>query len=423
MSDTNIYLGKEGTKNSYPTRCRSSVLSRRLLNGYEAEGNTEAVSASAKKLKVCSDDFDVNYGFGYRIINFIAVFSTIAQHVKCKKCDSNISFQERSPRGLGFKIVIACPNCPDVEIPSSKLIQNAYEINRRIVLAMRLLGIGLTGITKFCAFMELPRPIFQSFYDNIVNMISIAAKSVRDANIKKEAQEEKEESEEIGQSEEIIVSGGNFEVQKNECIHDVQKIMSTRLRNLKKTVKGLGGKGKLTAKLINQLTVYYGLAIRRNANSLENMKKEIWATLFHKLSTDENPQHQKCSDTWCDWKKAESADTLDTYYHRPALSKVVFDAIKPIYEDLSRDEFLNRCLGGYTQNSNKSFNATVSKLAPESYSSGETVLDLATDLAVCNFNNGLTSILQIMKILEMDIGIQSYNFCLEADAMRTPSIF
>jgi len=41
------------------------------------------------------------------------------------------------------------------------------------------------------------------------------------------------------------------------------------------------------------------------------------------------------------------------------MSEIVFIAMKPIYEELSKDELLNRCLGGYTQNSNKSFNASV----------------------------------------------------------------
>jgi len=62
--------------------------------------------------------------------------------------------------------------------------------------------------------------------------------------------------------------------------------MGTRLRNLKKNTKGLGGKGKLTGRLIDDLTLYYGLGIRRNTDSVENMRKEIWATLYHKLSTD-----------------------------------------------------------------------------------------------------------------------------------------
>lgn len=77
--------------------------------------------------------------------------------MKCETCGSDIAFHERSPRGLGFKIAIACPNCPDVIIKNCKFINNAYEINRRIVLAMRVSG-GLNGILKFCAFMELPRP-------------------------------------------------------------------------------------------------------------------------------------------------------------------------------------------------------------------------------------------------------------------------
>ncbi|XP_025152500.1 uncharacterized protein LOC112588116 [Harpegnathos saltator] len=133
------------------------------------------------------------------------------------------------------------------------------------------------------------------------------------------------------------------------------------------------------------------------------MRNEIWATLFHKLSTDENPQHDKCSESWCNWKKAQAANSLDTFHHKSPLSQEVFKAIKPIYEELSREELLNRCLGGYTQNSNESFNAAVWNLALKSYSSGNKVLNIATDIAVCVFNDGVTNILQIMKVMEMDI--------------------
>ncbi|EFN84498.1 hypothetical protein EAI_06739, partial [Harpegnathos saltator] len=92
--------------------------------------------------------------------------------------------------------------------------------------------------------------------------------------------------------------GENFQINKKECIGHVQKRMSTRLRDLvKKTVeekeiKGktirkrtLSGNGKLTAKLIDKLTVYYGLAIRRNCDSVQKVKDAIWATYFHYNST------------------------------------------------------------------------------------------------------------------------------------------
>lgn len=70
--------------------------------------------------------------------------------------------------------------------------------------------------------------------------------------------------------------------------------VGTRLRNVRKNTKHLSGKGKLTNKLIDDLTMYCGLAIRQNHDSVENMKKEIWANLYHKIFTDEKPQHEYC---------------------------------------------------------------------------------------------------------------------------------
>lgn len=89
---------------------------------------------------------------------------------------------------------------------------------------------------------------------------------------------------------------------KKECINHVQKRMGMRLRDLKISTRGLGGKGKLTSSLIDELTIYYSLAIRRNHDSVEKMRDAIWATLCHKISTDKKPQHENCpedADSWC----------------------------------------------------------------------------------------------------------------------------
>ena len=73
---------------------------------------------------------------------------------------------------------------------------------------------------------------------------------------------------------------------KLECVGHVQKRVGTRLRNLKKNVKGLGGKkGKLTNSIIDRLQNYYGIAVRQNVNNLEGMRKSIHATLFHVASS------------------------------------------------------------------------------------------------------------------------------------------
>lgn len=66
-------------------------------------------------------------------------------------------------------------------------------------------------------------------------------------------------------------------VVKKECVGHIEKRMETRLRNTKRNNKGIGGKGagKLTDKMIGELTKYYGLVIQRHPGSVADMRKEI----------------------------------------------------------------------------------------------------------------------------------------------------
>ncbi|XP_011864345.1 PREDICTED: uncharacterized protein LOC105560124 [Vollenhovia emeryi] len=220
-----------------------------------------------------------------------------------------------------------------------------------------------------------------------------------------------------------IVESVSYEVKKKECVNHVQKRMGTRLRNCKKANKGLGGKGKLTDKLIKDLTLYYGLAIRRNSDSLDNMKKAVWATFYHKCSTDENPQHDYCpegAESWCTWQKARAlgACTLRSYKHEAALPTNVAKAIKPIYADLSRDDLLERCLGAFNQNSNESLNSVIWKFAPKSGFCGSQIVKTAANLATIIFNDGHVALLDVAEYLDMSIGEKLFNYCHEIDQKR-----
>ncbi|KAK0171510.1 hypothetical protein PV327_011172, partial [Microctonus hyperodae] len=54
------------------------LLQKRSVNRYSIENEQASTSISAKKLKKReSMDFDVNTSFGYRLINFVSIFSTI----------------------------------------------------------------------------------------------------------------------------------------------------------------------------------------------------------------------------------------------------------------------------------------------------------------------------------------------------------
>lgn len=115
--------------------------------------------------------------------------------------------------------------------------------------------------------------------------------------------------------------------------------MGTRLYNVKKENAGIGERGKLTGKLIDELTTYYfGLAIRRCSDSTEKMRTAIWTTFYHKISTDKKPQYHYCppgAESWCSWQKVKANGSLKQYQHKVPLPQVVDDAIKHVYEELS----------------------------------------------------------------------------------------
>lgn len=165
-----------------------------------SQGEAEAAAASASKKKLKTPvDATVDKSRGYRIIEFLSFVTFLCEHVKCKTCDSDISLSETSKRGLGFKIQLKCGNCSEKYVTSSPLIDgHAYEINRRSVLAMRLIGIGHAGLRIFCGVMDLPKPISTTFYDNIVNVIRNAASTVAEWSMTLAAQEEKEQTVKAG---------------------------------------------------------------------------------------------------------------------------------------------------------------------------------------------------------------------------------
>ena len=106
--------------------------------------------------------------------------------------------------------------------------------------------------------------------------------------------------------------------------------------------------------------MYFGKAIRDNCDSVQKIQNAIWTTFYHKSSTDKKPQHHKCPLGADSWSKYQQEKKFKSFKHDyTALPKEAVDAIKPIYESLTNEELLQRCIGGFTQNSNESFNQIV----------------------------------------------------------------
>ena len=109
------------------------------------------------------------------------------------------------------------------------------------------------------------------------------------------------------------VFGDEYEVSKEECVGHVQKRIGSGLREFKRKCRGMklsvgkevGGRGRLTDKVVDKIQNYYGEAIKNNAGNLASMKSAISAIFQHMIRNDNkslDEQHSLCpkgGDSWC----------------------------------------------------------------------------------------------------------------------------
>ena len=146
------------------------------------------------------------------------------------------------------------------------------------------------------------------------------------------------------------------------------------------------------------------------------------ATFYHIFSTKENPRHENCptrADSWCKWQKAIALNQDPRNEDlAPLLAEEMKEHLLPIYKNLSEDDLLERCLGGHNQNANESFNATVWVLSPKHLHSGLKVVEISAYIAAGIFNEGNSSVLRIMNLLNLTIGTYAKIFIENTENAR-----
>ncbi|GFW39181.1 uncharacterized protein TNCV_1831711 [Trichonephila clavipes] len=221
--------------------------------------------------------------------------------------------------------------------------------------------------------------------------------------------------------------GEDITVSKIECVGHVQKRMGTRLRKLKQMSsklsdgKSIGGKGRLTDRMIDLITTYYGNAIRQNKTCLSDMRKAVRAVYFHIRSSDEEPLHSFCPvgpNSWCKYQNQVVEGSVETFRHSNKLPVAVMDAIKPVFNDLSQPKLLQKCLGGKTQNNNEFINSLIWKLCPKTLGCGRKIVDISTNEAIVIFNDGNQGRLKIMQSLGLTVGQFAHKFVTLVDIKR-----
>ena len=223
---------------------------------------------------------------------------------------------------------------------------------------------------------------------------------------------------------------GDVQVEKLECVGHVQKRLGSCLRSLKKRLgknrlddgKPIGGKGRLTDKVIDKLQVYYGKAIRQNTHSVDAMQTAIMAIWHHSKSTEDNRDHDLCPEgenSWCGFQRDAAKGTSD-YIHKDPIPEAVANAILPTFEAPSEEGLLMKCLHGGTQNQNEAINALIWQRATKETHSSLPTVELATFLAVAHFNDGSPVLTDVLKELDIIPGRHCKKACakLEGDRIR-----
>ena len=93
------------------------------------------------------------------------------------------------------------------------------------------------------------------------------------------------------------------------------------------------------------------------------------------------------ADSWCCFKQDKAKGT-SLYKPGPGLPDNIIELVKPIYERLSKDDLLERCLDEKTQNQNKLLNGMIWNRFLKEVFIGSDVLKLGVYDAVAHFNTG-----------------------------------
>ncbi len=131
--------------------------------------------------------------------------------------------------------------------------------------------------------------------------------------------------------------------------------------------------------------------------------------IWHHIRSTDKPQHHLCptgKESWCGYQR-DVANNTHKYQHNHPLPAAVADEIKVIFIALSDDALLSSCLHGGTQNQNESINALIWQHATKETHSSLPTVQLATALAIGQFNDGARTVYHVLS----EIGIEPGWFC------------
>ena len=114
----------------------------------------------------------------------------------------------------------------------------------------------------------------------------------------------------------------------------------------------------------------------------------------------------------------DKINNTNKFVEKPGMPIAIFEVIKPIFLDLSKDPLLVKCLHGKTQNANETSNNLIWTKCPKSVYGKIEVLEMGVCSAITNFNDGACSTLNVFRNTNMEPGYFTAMYCNKNDGGR-----
>ena len=166
------------------TEAAKRYFERRKTNGdISSEEDSSDYTISTSERKLFADLFDYDFGdnnaieqhdsSGFHILDLQSIAKWIGEAAVCRACKKGkLILQETLENKQGFFVPmeLVCCRCKiKTTMPGRTIGETKVpEVNRRAVLAFRVIGAGQKKMEKFCGVMNMPSPLSHRSYDKHV---------------------------------------------------------------------------------------------------------------------------------------------------------------------------------------------------------------------------------------------------------------
>lgn len=229
----------------------------------------------------------------------------------------------------------------------------------------------------------------------------------------------------------------SWNIEKLNCVNHHSKNLGNRLRKRivqksdvifeetegNKKKKGIAGVGGLTGKNITRIVKHHGRMVRKYGKNPELLRKRILAIYKHTSATDDNPDHDDCDAIFCKYlQNIAKENPPETYSHSDRknshIPPYVMKHVKDIFDDMADVRKLKSVEHALTQNANECFNSTLWNVLPKSGFANLKLVQFATNIAICSYNEGKIGCLDVFKSLGIDVRGNMVKESITADQKR-----